>query len=311
MFSLSSLLLNVTNALAVTIKQSIDNDQKVKTIDCVLNLREFAHDQFKFRATVRKAFLQPLKRGDTHGAAPAAMDEMTMRKMTLLVALAAATALSTPAMAGSPDGKIQVKVLGTAVLADGDIDSIKSVDTGTTLGGVLAGLDAGSYNTDANNNVVPTIAVEYFINKVVSVETICCLTQHHVSGTGALEGAGLVDHVMILPATVTVKAHLDTGTPIKPYIGAGPSIFFVIDEKPGATAAALGIDKVKMSNSFGVALQGGVDIALGESGFGLTLDAKKYFVKPTAKFYEDGTLALETKHNLDPWVLSAGVSYRF
>ncbi len=234
-----------------------------------------------------------------------------MRKITTLVALAAATALTTPAMAGSPDGKIQVKVLGSAVLASGSIDKVKSVDTSTTLGATLASLDSGSYNTDANNNVVPTIAIEYFFNKTFSVETICCLTQHHVSGTGALAGADLVDHVMILPATVTLKAHLDTGTPFKPYVGAGPTLFFVLDEKPGSTAAALGIDKVKMSNSFGGVIQGGVDIALGDNGLGLSLDAKKYFVKPTAKFYEDGTLALETKHNLDPWVLSAGVTYRF
>ncbi|MGE4306747.1 MAG: OmpW family outer membrane protein [Novosphingobium sp.] len=34
-------------------------------------------------------------------------------------------------------------------------------------------------------------------------------------------------------------------------------------------------------------------------------------MKPTAKFYAAGTKVLETKHDLDPWVLSAGVSYRF
>ena len=224
-----------------------------------------------------------------------------MRKIMMLAALAAATSLTTPAMAGSPDGKLQVKVLATAVLPDGKIDSVKTD---------LIGLPAGS-QTKANDNVVPTVAVEYFFNKNFSVETICCLTTHHVTGTGALAGAELVDHVMILPATVTLKAHLDTGSPIKPYVGAGPTVFFVFDEKPGATARALGATSVKMSNSVGVALQGGVDIALGDNGFGLSLDAKKYFVKPTAKFYAGNVLALETKHKLDPWVISAGVSYRF
>ena len=43
----------------------------------------------------------------------------------------------------------------------------------------------------------------------------------------------------------------------------------------------------------------------------ITIDAKKYFVKPTAKFYAGNTLALETKHKLDPWVISAGVTWRF
>ncbi|CDO38750.1 OmpW family protein [Novosphingobium sp. KN65.2] len=232
-----------------------------------------------------------------------------MRKLTMMAALAAATAFSAPAMAGSPDGHFQVKVLGTAVLPDGKIDSVKSVDTTTTLGGAVAAL--GNPQTRANDNVVPTLALEYFFNKTFSVETICCFTQHHVNGTGDLAGTELVDHVLILPATLTAKAHLDTGGPIKPYLGAGPALFLVFDEKPGATAAALGIDRVKMSNKLGVAAQAGVDIALGDQGFGLSLDAKKYWMRPTASFYEGDTLALKTRHKLDPWVLSAGVSYRF
>lgn len=237
------------------------------------------------------------------------MRKMTMLAATALVASAAATALAAPAMAGSPDGKWQVKVLGSAVLPDGKIDKIKSIDTDTTLGGTLATLD--TVGTRANDNVVPTLAVEYFFTKAFSVETICCFTQHHVNGTGDIAGAGLVDHVLILPATVTAKAHLDTGTPFKPYVGAGPAWFFVFDEKPGETARALGVDKVKMSNKLGFALQAGMDIAINDKGLGLSLDAKKYWVKPTASFYEGDDLALKTRHDLDPWVLSAGVSYRF
>jgi outer membrane protein len=232
-----------------------------------------------------------------------------MRKIMMLAALGAATAMTTPALAGSPDGKIQVKVLGTAVLPDGGIDKIKYVDPG--LAGTLASLGAYDIDTKANDNVVPTLAIEYFFTKNISVETICCFTQHHVNGAADLAGTNLVNHVLILPATLTAKYHLDMGSPIKPYVGAGPALFFVFDEKPGSTAKDLGVDKVKMSNSLGVALQGGVDIALGDNGFGLSLDAKKYFMKPTAKFYDAGTKVLETKHDLDPWVLSAGVSYRF
>jgi len=227
-----------------------------------------------------------------------------MRKIMLLAALAATTAISAPAMAGSADGKIQLKVLATGVLPNGKIDKVKSV-----IPAVATALGA-SPGTKASDNVVPTIAIEYFATPNVSVETICCLTTHHVTGTGSVAGAKLVNHVMILPATVTLKYHLDAGA-IKPYIGAGPSVFFVIDEKPGATARALGVTKVKMSNSMAVALQAGFDMPLNDSGMGISVDAKKYFVKPTAKFYAGNTLALETKHKLDPWVVSAGVTWRF
>jgi len=233
-----------------------------------------------------------------------------MRKLTLLAAAAAATALTSPAHAGSPDGKMQIKVLGTGVLVDGKISGDpKEIDTTSTLGGTVASVP--NAQTDINDNVVPTIAIEYFATPNFSIETICCLTQHHASAAGDLAGAGsLVDHIMILPATVTLKYHLDAG-PVKPYVGVGPTLFIFIDERPGATAAALGADSLKLSNEFGFALQGGVDIPINDTGFGISLDAKKYFVDTTATFKEAGSVVLKTKHKLDPWVLSAGVSYRF
>lgn len=227
-----------------------------------------------------------------------------MRNLTLLAALAAATAFTTPAMAGNPEGKLQIKVLATGVLPDGKIDKVKSV-----LPAVGAALGANP-GTKASDNVVPTLAVEYFATPNVSVETICCFTQHHVNGTGSVAGANLVNHVLILPATVTVKYHLPLG-PIKPYVGVGPAVFAVFGEKPGSTAKALGVTKVKMSNEIGLALQGGLDMAINDSGMGISLDAKKYFIKPEAKFYAGNTLALHTKHKLDPWVVSGGVYFRF
>ncbi|MGE3691258.1 MAG: OmpW family protein [Novosphingobium sp.] len=225
-----------------------------------------------------------------------------MRKTLIAASLAAATTLSTPALAGSPDGHWQVKVLGTGVLVDGKITNIQKD---------LIGLPSGT-QTDINDNVVPTVAVEYFASPNISIETICCLTQHHANGAGALPGSTeIVDHIMILPATVTVKYHLPLKG-VKPYIGVGPSVFFFIDEKPGATAQALGATRAHLDNKVGVALQAGMDIPVNDKGLGVSFDAKKYFMNTTAHFYTaTGTEALVTDHKLDPWVISAGVSYRF
>lgn len=223
-----------------------------------------------------------------------------MRKLTLLAALAAATTLATPAYAGNPEGKIQVKLLATGVLPDGKITDVKKD---------LIGLPAGS-QTAANNNVVPTVAIEYYATPNVSIETICCLTQHHVNGAGALAGTNIVNHVMILPATVTVKYHLDAG-PIRPYVGVGPTLFLILGEKPGSTTRTLGGTSLKMSNELGVVLQGGVDIPVNDSGMGISLDAKKYFVDTTLHVKAGATEVLTTKHKLDPWVLSGGVYFRF
>ncbi|MEQ1639963.1 MAG: OmpW family outer membrane protein [Novosphingobium sp.] len=225
-----------------------------------------------------------------------------MNKLTILTALVAATTLASPALAGDSEGKLQVKVMATGVLPDGKI---------TALENNTIGLPAGS-QTYANDNVVPTLAVEYFASPNVSIETICCLTTHGVSGTGAIPGTQILDHVMILPATVTLKYHLNAGGGIKPYVGAGPSVFFFIDEKPGATTSALGGTRVKLDSQLGFAVQAGVDIPLGDSGFGISFDGKRYFMNTRLHvFNAGGTEVLTTKHKLDPWVVSGGVSYRF
>jgi outer membrane protein len=223
-----------------------------------------------------------------------------MKKLTAAVALAAMI-FATPALAGSTDGKLQIKVLGTGVLPDGKITDVL-IDPGLPVG----------TNTEANDNWVPTLAIEYFIAPQVSIETICCLTQHDVDGTGPLAGAELVADAKILPTTVTIKYHF-TESGVRPYIGAGPTWFLFIDEKPGAAAVTLlSATKQKLDNRFGVVAQAGIDIPLGNKGFGISLDAKKYFLRTTAHWYNAaGTEVLSTKHKLDPWVVSGGVSYRF
>lgn len=224
------------------------------------------------------------------------------RSAASVAVVAAALAFgSTPALAQEEDGKLQVKVLATAVLPDG---KIKRVNTD------IVGLPANT-QTEANDNVVPTVAIEYFFSDNFSVETICCMTQHDVDAVSGLPaGAELVSNAKVIPATFTAKYHFDAGA-IKPYIGAGPTYFIWINEKPGAATIPLGVTRFKMSNEFGVALQAGADIPLNDSGLSLSVDAKKYFVDTTARWFAGNTLAIETVHKVDPWVLSAGLAWRF
>lgn len=223
-----------------------------------------------------------------------------MMKLYLAAGVAALALLANPAQAQDRAGKIQVKLLATGVLPDGKITAV-NVDT--------VPLPANT-QTAANNNVVPTVAIEYFFSDNFSVETICCVTQHDVDGISGLPGAELVSNARVVPATFTAKLHADLG-PVKPYIGAGPTYFLWIQDKPGAATIPLGVTRQNLSNELGLALQAGVDIAVNDGGMGISLDAKRYFVDTTASWYAGNTLAIETKHKLDPWVLSAGVSFQF
>ena len=225
-----------------------------------------------------------------------------MRKTLLrtTLAAAAAAAAATPAVAQENQGKWQVKLLATGVLPDGEIEQV-NLD--------LVGLP-GNTQTKANDNYVPTAAIEYFFTPSVSLETICCLTQHDVDGTTGIPGAELVADAKLVPATFTLKYHLNPGG-ISPYVGAGPTYFLWLDADPGAAAIAAGADDFDMTDELGLALQAGIDIPVGERGMAVSLDAKRYFVGTTARWYAGGTKVIETDHNLDPWVVSAGVAFHF
>ncbi len=226
------------------------------------------------------------------------------RFQTGLAALAVSlpiAALAGAASAQEADGKFQVKAFVTTVQPDGAITSVNTD---------LIGLPAGS-QTSANDSYIPTIAAEYFFAPNFSVETICCITPHEVEGEGALAGAALIDDVIILPATVTAKYHFTNFDRFTPYVGAGATHFFIFNEEVGADAAALGASEADLSDEFGFVLQAGVDIPVNDRGLSVSLDAKRYFVDTTATFRAGSDIALQTEHELDPWVISAGLAYRF
>lgn len=210
---------------------------------------------------------------------------------------------ATPAMAQDDDrtGDIQVKLLATAVLPDGKI---------TDINVNLPGLPA-SLQTKANDNVTPTIAIEYFVTNNISIETIAGMTQHDVDTTAGLPaGAELVSNAKLIPATVTAKYHFDLGG-LKPYVGAGPAYFLWVSDDPGAATLPLGVTETNLSNELGLALQAGFDLPVNDKGLGISVDVKRYFIDTTARWFVGNTLAIETEHKLDPWVISAGLSYRF
>jgi len=225
-------------------------------------------------------------------------------KTLILLGAAAAALVAAPAAAQDNNdraGDVQIKLLGTLVAPDGKI---------TDINVNLPGLPATT-QTKANDNFVPTLAVEYFVSNNFSIETIAGTTQHDVDATAGLPvGAELVSDALLLPATVTAKYHFDLGG-VKPYVGAGVAYFMWLKDDPGAATLPLGVTETNLSDEFGVALQAGFDVPVNDTGLGISVDVKRYFIDTTARWFVGNTLAIETEHKLDPWVISAGLSYRF
>jgi outer membrane protein len=92
------------------------------------------------------------------------------------------------------------------------------------------------------------------------------------------------------------------GDPLRPYLGAGVNYTRFTGVK-----STLAPD-VKMSSSTGLALQAGIDYAIG-GNWGLFASVAKINVK--SKVVAVGSNVLTTTVDFRPIVYSAGVSYRF
>lgn len=168
-------------------------------------------------------------------------------------------------------------------------------DPVTTLAGASTGLKA-----EVNDDVMPTVALTYFFTDHIAVEAIAGTTKHTVRAKGGATNVAVQD-TWVLPPIVTVQYHFAPDAKVSPYVGAGLNYMIFYSEKD-----LNGFD-FKIDDGFGYALQAGVDVAM-SGPWSVNLDAKKVFFETDAV---DTTNGLMSKVNLDPWVVSAGVGYRF
>lgn len=215
-----------------------------------------------------------------------------MKTTTLLLAGFAAGALAAPAVAQDftpkTAGTFVVTARATGVMTKAD-------DAITTAAGAASGL-----NVDVRDDVMPTLGFTYFLTDKIAVEAILGTTQHEIRAKGRTTDVE-VHKTWVLPPVVTVQYHPMPAAKVSPYVGAGINamIFYSGKNKNGFD--------VDLDNGIGWALQAGADVAL-SGPWSLNLDAKKVFFKTDADINNG---ALKSDVQLDPWVLSAGVSRRF
>ncbi|CAN5591104.1 outer membrane beta-barrel protein [soil metagenome] len=164
-----------------------------------------------------------------------------------------------------------------------------------TAAGAKSGLSA-----KVGDDVMPTVGLSYFLTDKVAIEVIAGTTQHTIRAVGP--GVDAVVHkTWVLPPVVSVQYHPYPTARFSPYVGAGLNymLFYSGKDKNGF--------KVKLDDGFGYALQAGADVAL-TGRYSLNVDVKKVWFETDASINGG---ALKSKVNLDPWVLSAGVGYKF
>lgn len=152
-----------------------------------------------------------------------------------------------------------------------------------------------------NNKWMPEVDITYFFNKNVAMELILTVPQKQtISASGT--NIGSLKH---LPPTLTAQYHFTDLGGFKPYLGAGVNYtrFSSVRFDPAVDAALNpSIDK----NSFGWALQAGVDIPLSKNLY-LNVDVKKVQIKTDVSSF--GGKVGEFKVN--PVLVGVGLGWRF
>lgn len=154
--------------------------------------------------------------------------------------------------------------------------------------------DTTGLGLSTNNKWLPEVDFTYFINKNIAAELILTVPQSQTlysKGTAI----GSFKH---LPPTLTLQYHFDMNG-FKPYVGAGINYTRLSDIN---LPAGVSVD----SNSFGPALQVGVDIPVGKNLY-VNFDVKKVYIRTdvSAAGSKLGTF------KVDPLLVGVGLGWRF
>jgi outer membrane protein len=150
---------------------------------------------------------------------------------------------------------------------------------------------------DINDKVIPDLSVRYSFNKNLATELLLTIPQkQRVRSNGT--DIGSFRH---LPPTLFMQYHFDyfNAYGFKPYAGAGINYTRLSSVK---LPAGVSIDK----NSWGPALQLGVDIPLGSNLY-FNIDVKKIYLDTQVSA---GGTKLGT-FNVDPVLFGVGLGWRF
>ncbi len=172
------------------------------------------------------------------------------------------------------------------------IDVAPDEDSSTSIGGEV----------HADYRITPEVDLSYFFTDYIAVELIAATSRHDVSAKNTTLGDLDLGDVWALPPTATAQYHFNPFGQYRPYVGAG--LGYMVWYNEGDYGA--GINDVDYDDGIIYALQAGMDIAI-DDHWVLNADVKKMFHNIDATVNDTVTADVD----LDPWVIGAGIGYRF
>jgi outer membrane protein len=161
------------------------------------------------------------------------------------------------------------------------------------------------------NSIVPELDISYYFTPNVAAELILGVTPHNITGTGALANTN-IGRAWLLPPTLLAQWHFTDFGPFKPYIGLGVNYTIFFGQSAGYTPTnGLGVTNLTLHNTVGGALQVGFDYMI-DKHWGLNFDVQEVPAAPRPTMPRSTTPSPVTgTAAIDPWIIGAGVTYRF
>lgn len=164
--------------------------------------------------------------------------------------------------------------------------------------------DANTTGLDVDSNVQLGLTATYMVSPKFGVEVLAATPfEHDITAGGTT--IGTTKH---LPPTVTAQWFpLDSASKVQPYLGLGLNYTTFFSEELNATGkAATGANSLSLSDSFGLAVEAGVDVQLTDN---IVLNAAVWKIDINTDVSLDGSKVGEVQ--LDPLAAMIGVGYKF
>jgi outer membrane protein len=164
------------------------------------------------------------------------------------------------------------------------------------------------------DKIFPEVDFTYFFTKNIAAELILTYPQKH----DVTLGGSKIGDVKHLPPVLTLQYHFIPDGTIRPYAGIGVNYtrFMDVDLDAGRTPQLGGAGGIPLDverDSFGLSGQIGVDFKVAPNWF-INLDVKYVDIDTEVKVKNSSPVlpgAKVTDLQIDPWLYSVGVGYRF
>jgi outer membrane protein len=215
---------------------------------------------------------------------------MTNFKNAALGAAVAAAMISAPAMAYEA-GDMMLRVGAAGVYPTGESDSIN-------------GLPAGA-KVEADSAWSLGLNFTYMFTDNIGVGVLGAYPfKHDINGKGSISSLDKVGSTKQLPPTVTLEYYFNNTSAFTPYLGAGVNYTHFFDEN---TSGALSGTNLNLDDSWGYALEGGVDYSINDKWM---VSAQVYYINIETNA-DVSALPGDFNVDINPWVYLFTAGYKF